>query len=54
VGLGLGLHISRAIIERPGGRVDIESEKGAGSMFCFSLPLAGQRQAEARPMLFMI
>ncbi len=40
VGLGLGLHISQAIIEHQGGQVGIESKKGAGSTFWFTLPWA--------------
>jgi two-component system sensor histidine kinase/response regulator len=40
VGLGLGLYISRMIVERHGGRIDVESEPGQGSTFSVSLPLA--------------
>ncbi len=38
-GLGLGLSISRAIIEDHGGRVGVESEQGKGSAFWFTLLL---------------
>jgi signal transduction histidine kinase len=38
-GLGLGLSISHAIIERHGGRIDVESEPGRGSTFIVRLPL---------------
>ncbi len=39
VGLGLGLHICRTLIERQGGHVGIESTLGTGSTFWFSLPI---------------
>jgi PAS domain S-box-containing protein len=39
-GSGLGLTISRGIIEAHGGRIWAESEVGAGTTFSFSLPLA--------------
>ncbi|MBV9232260.1 MAG: HAMP domain-containing histidine kinase [Chloroflexi bacterium] len=39
VGLGLGLHISRTIIEQHHGQVGVQSKPGAGSTFWFTLPL---------------
>ncbi len=37
-GSGLGLHISRRIIERFGGRMWVESQPGDGACFSFTLP----------------
>jgi signal transduction histidine kinase len=38
-GLGVGLFISKTIIERHGGQVGVESAMGAGATFWFTLPL---------------
>jgi signal transduction histidine kinase len=40
-GLGLGLYISRCLVEAHGGRIWAESELGAGSRFYFTVPRAG-------------
>ncbi len=41
-GSGLGLYIVKSIIERHGGRIGFESRENRGSVFWFTLPLAGR------------
>jgi two-component system, NtrC family, sensor kinase len=40
-GLGLGLAISRMIVDRHQGRIDVKSELGHGTLFTVALPLEG-------------
>lgn len=42
MGLGLGLYISRRIVEQHGGQVGVRSSPGVGSAFWFSLPISKQ------------
>jgi PAS domain S-box-containing protein len=44
-GFGLGLWISRRIVEALGGKIDVRSEPGRGSAFVVELPLEGPSEA---------
>ncbi|HEX2835751.1 MAG TPA: ATP-binding protein [Thermoanaerobaculia bacterium] len=48
-GLGLGLYITKQIIERHGGTIWVESKEGQGTTFHFSLPVAEQGAIAALP-----
>ena len=37
-GLGLGLYVTKAIVEAHGGEVHMDSQEGVGSTFCLILP----------------
>jgi len=45
VGTGLGLSLTKTLVERNGGRIGVSSEKGKGSTFWVLVPLAEQSAA---------
>lgn len=48
-GMGIGLHLTKRLIELQGGRIDVESNPGKGSMFSFTLPAAKQKAGQFMP-----
>jgi signal transduction histidine kinase len=48
VGLGMGLHICRTIIQQHGGQVGVESTPGQGSTFWFTLPIGVPAEGDQR------
>lgn len=47
-GLGLGLYITRMLVEAQGGRIWVESREGQGSSFSFTMPRAGSSVSTGR------
>jgi len=52
-GLGIGLTLAKEVVERMGGRISVESEKGIGSEFRFYIPYrpAGSTKARIKALL---
>jgi signal transduction histidine kinase len=48
-GSGLGLAVAYGIIDRHGGRIEIESTKGKGTTFSLLLPVTSQETSEVAP-----
>ncbi|HEX8925125.1 MAG TPA: ATP-binding protein, partial [Terriglobales bacterium] len=46
-GVGLGLAIAKGVVERHGGRIEVESELGVGTMFRVYLPLEAHLTEQA-------
>ncbi len=46
-GAGLGLAISRNLVERMGGAIDLDSDEGRGTRIWFDLPMTGARAERA-------
>ncbi len=45
-GIGLGLSVSYRIVNRHGGKIEVESERGKGTIFTVKLPAKGERAEE--------
>ncbi len=46
-GMGIGLSVSRAIVEKHGGRLWVEANDGPGATFAFSIPRHPGRTTDA-------
>ena len=55
-GLGIGLFVSHEIVQRHGGRFEVQSQVGVGSTFTFYLPLAAGEQpaTESRHRVLLV
>jgi signal transduction histidine kinase len=46
LGTGMGLPIAKAIVEAHGGAISVTSQRGHGSVFSFTLPVARSQGAD--------
>ena len=53
-GTGLGLYISRMLVERMGGRIAVEPASDEGTAFSVEFPLAGPAGARSAPWLLVV
>jgi anti-sigma regulatory factor (Ser/Thr protein kinase)/CheY-like chemotaxis protein len=53
-GTGLGLYISRMLVERMGGRIGVESPPGGGTAFTVELPRADAAPARTMPTVLIV
>ena len=49
-GSGLGLSIVHGIVDRHGGRIEVESRVGEGTTFRIVLPVRGRRRPASAPL----
>jgi PAS domain S-box-containing protein len=47
-GTGLGLFIAKSIVERHSGKISVQSQEGAGSVFSFTLPVYDNQDKDAK------